>query len=209
MLGRQCKFKATRQTEIKKWTMKILATIILTILLTSGAFAQNKNSLKNAADRAVKAFTWDIQKSDKGSLMFLDVPYTKEGKDSAEYLSLTVAKAKSKERPDFISVIIPNNIVQSNGIFIKFAKTVTKNGDWTMEMEKGNPVRINFEQCDEADCTARIIDGYATHDGGKKEDVFKKFMDFDHVLFLFVYPDGSYKSVAVPLFSFKQQYKTL
>ena len=29
--------------------------------------------------------------------MFLDVPYTREGQDSAEYLTLTVAKNKSQK----------------------------------------------------------------------------------------------------------------
>ena len=56
--------------------------------------------------------------------MFLDVPYTREGQDSAEYLTLTVAKNKSAERPEWISVIIPSNIVQANGIFIAFANTI-------------------------------------------------------------------------------------
>jgi hypothetical protein len=190
--------------------MKKSLTIIFILLTIGGVFSQNQENIKALADSAVKMFTWDIQKADKGSLMFLDVPYTRENHDSAEYLTITVAKDKSKLRPDFISIIIPNNIVKSNGIFIKFANSVkTKDGERKMEMEKGSPVRINFEKCDD-DCTARIIEGYAFHDKtNEKEDVFQKFLDFDHVLFLFIYPDGSHKSVAVPLFSFKQQYKTL
>ena len=189
--------------------MKAVLTILLTLLFAGNSYSQKPDSIKSAADAAVKAFTCDIQKADRGTLMFLDVPYQRDNADSTEYLTLTVAKDKTKQRPEFISIIIPNNIIQSNGIFIKFSKTVTKNGKWSMELEKGSPVRIPFENCNAETCTARIIDGYAAHDNGENEDIFQKFMDFDHVLFLFVYPDGSHKSVAVPLFSFKQQYKAL
>ena len=190
--------------------------LALFIATSCSSFAQKKNkplsradSVNAAADLAVKAFTWDIQKEDKGTLMFLDVPYQQEHSDSIEYLSLTVAKDKSKPRPDFISIILPNNVVQENGIFVKFSKTVKKNGQWDMQMEIGDPVRIPFEDCNDKDCTARIINGYAAHDNGEKEDIFQKFLDFDHVLFLFVYPDGSHKSLSVPLFSFKEQYRKL
>jgi len=189
--------------------LKTFLTIILTLLLVYNSYSQNVDSLKAVADSAVKAFTWDIQIAERGALMFLDVPYQRDNSDSTEYLTLTVAKDKTKQRPEFISIIIPNNIVQSNGIFIKFAKSVTKNGERTMELEKGNPARIHFEKCNDETCTARVINGYSVHDNGEKEDIFQKLLDFDHVLFLFIYSDGSHKSVAVPLFSFKQQYKAL
>jgi hypothetical protein len=80
-----------------------------------------------------------------------------------------------------------------------------------MELEKGLPVRLPFESCDDEKkiCTAKIVGGYATDKENQKVDIFKKFMDFDHVLFLFVYPDGSHKSVAIPLFKFKEQYAGL
>ena len=142
-------------------------------------------------------------------MMFLDVPFQRDNIDSTEYLTLCVAQDKTKTRPDFISVIVPDNVLHDNGIFIKFSKTVTENGERHMELEAGDPVRVSFEGCTDAICTARIINGYARHDNGDQEDIFQKFLNFDHVLFLFVYPDGSHKSVAVPLFSFKDQYKTL
>jgi hypothetical protein len=191
--------------------MKILLTIFFALLFTDSAFSQNKDSIRTMADSAVKIFNWDIQKADRGALMFLDVAYQRNNQDSAEYLTLTVAKDKSHIRPEFISIIIPNNVVQSNGIFIKFARTTQdKKGDWQVEMEKGNPVRVHFEKCNDEICTARIIGGYITDGETKKEvDIFQKFLDFDHVYFLFIYADGSHKSVRVPLFSFKQQYKTL
>lgn len=173
--------------------------------------SQNQDGIKTMADAAVKMFTWNIQKSEFGAMMSIDVPFQRDTQETFEYLTLTVVKEKSQKRPAFISIIIPNNIVQTNGIFIKFANTIeTQNGEVEMEFEKGNPVRVYFEKCDDKVCTAKIVDGYvADEETNEKTDIFQKFMDFDHVLFLFIYPDGGHKSVSIPLFSFKQQYKSI
>jgi hypothetical protein len=191
--------------------MKNILTIIVTFMIANHAFSQNGENLKAATDSSILKFNWDIQKTEKGDLMFLDIPYSRDNQDSIEYLTLTVVKTKSKKRPDFISIIIPNNILQSNGIFIKFANSIiAKNEERTIEMEKGNPVRIDFEKCNNQDCTARIIDGYAINeDTNDRKDIFQKFLDFDFVLVLFVYPDNSHKSIIIPLSSFKKQYITL
>lgn len=172
-------------------------------------YPQSAGDIKKTTNGLDNVFRWDVQKEERGSLMFLDVEYQQDNSDSIEYLTLTVAKDKSKKRPEFISVILPNNVVKANGIFITFANTTVKDGKQSMEMQKGMPVRVNFESCNNETCTARLISGLATHDNGEKEDIFQKFLTFDHVLFLFIYPDGSHKSVAVPLSSFKQQYKKL
>ena len=189
---------------------KIYCTIFMIFIIGINLFSQNKEIIA-LSNEAVKSFTWDIQKTEKGTLMFLDVPYKQDNKNELEYLSLTIAKVKYKNRPDFISVIIPNNIVQSNGIFIKFAKSVKfKNEKRNVELGKENPIRINFEKCGKADCTARIVDGYVIDKiNGKKVDIYQNFFEYDFVIFLFVYSNGSNKSVSVPLFSFKNQYKTL
>src|SRR5258706_6841540 len=182
--------------------MKSFLTLNFLLLCISYSFSQTNDNIKSTADSAIKIFTWDIEKADKGTLMYLDVPYQRDNSDSIEYLTITVAKDMAKQRPAFISIIIPNNIVQSNGIFIKFANSIISNGQQTMELEKGKAVRINFESCNDETCTARIINGYASNDDGTQQDIFQKFVNFDHVLFLFIYADGGHKSVAVPLFSF-------
>lgn len=190
--------------------MKKVLLIIFALLTVSNSYSQDTSSITEMINKAVKAFTWDIEKvKNKGTLMFLNVPYERNNTDSIEYLTLIVAKDKAKQRPNFISIIIPNNIIQTNGIFIMFARTATKNRQQPMEFEKGNLVRVNFEHCNDETCTARIINGYASGGDGKNEDIFQKFLDFDRVFFLFIYPDGSYKPVVVPLFSFQQQYKKL
>jgi hypothetical protein len=212
--------------------MKKIGALILMTLFVDAAFSQNQDSInaigkqvqtsytKNPdsvrvlADAAIKVFTWDIQKEDKGTLMFLDVAYQRSEKDdSLEYLTLTVAKDKTKNRPAFISIIVPNNVSISNGIFIKFGNTITdKDSNRTIKLEPGNPLRIPFEQSNPQKdyYSARIIDGYAINEDTKEKiDIFQKFLSSDHVYFLFIYPDGSHKSVGVPLFSFKKQYKNI
>ncbi len=182
-------------------SMKKLLTLIVVSILAFTGFAQTNSAVKAAADAAVKVFTWDTKTVEKGTMMFLDVPYRRDGLDTTEYLTLTVAKDKTKARPAFISMILPSNVVESNGVFIKFGNK---------ELEKGNPSRVHFESCHNEICTARIIDGYIVDEDTKERvDIFQKLLDSTHVYFLFIYPDGSHKSVAVPLASFKQQYRSL
>lgn len=189
---------------------KIFNAFLLAFISYVNLYAQN-SEIEGIANTALKIFTWDIEKRDEGNLMYLDVPYARKDNSDFEYLTLTVAKANSSNRPEFISVILPNNIDTANGIFIHFANSVeSKNGEMKMELVKGNPVRITIEKCMFDFCTARLVGGYLTVEStGKKIDIFEKFLTFDHGLFLFVYPDGSNKSVSVPLFSFKEQYKAL
>src|SRR5438270_4615792 len=103
--------------------MKILSVVLL-LLLGYNSYAQTSGNNKTSND-LIKEFTWDVQKEEKGAMMFLDVAYQRDNSDSAEYLTLTVAKDKTKQRPDFISVNIPSKCTQTHGIFITFAVTGT------------------------------------------------------------------------------------
>lgn len=149
-----------------------------------------------------------MEVNEKGTLMFLDIPY--DGPDSTDYLSLTVAKNKKAKRPEFISIIVPNNIDTANGIFMTFSADVRKNDEWQMELDKEQPIQIHIEKCNSEYCTFRLLNGMA-YDGEKKKetDVYNKFLTKDHALFLITYASGKHKTLAVPLFSFKKQYPTL
>ncbi|QEM12289.1 hypothetical protein [Mucilaginibacter rubeus] len=188
----------------------IFAFIIIVVCFVSTCDAQGKSkSLQDIANLVQKKLTWDVQTEAKGSIMFLDVPFDYDG--AAEYLTMTVAKNKSVARPAFISVIIPSDINQANGIFITFARTVKNSaGEFNIQIEKGLTARLKFEKCDDSDCTARMVNGYANDkEGNSQIDVLKNFLNYDHVVFLFLYKNGTHKSVIVPLSSFKQQYKKL
>jgi hypothetical protein len=151
-----------------------------------------------------KIFKWDIEKGQKGIMMFLDVKYFLTSGEE-QFLTLCVARDYNIDRPAFISIILPHNVDQSNGIFLKFGKTIySEEGLRGIEVSP-DIFRTQFESNDDETCRARIIDGFIKDDGGNI-DIFQKFMDNDHVYFLFTYKNGMHKSVAVPLFSFKQQF---
>jgi len=191
--------------------MKRILILLVILLITDRAFTQKQDSITAIADSSAKILTWEIQKFENRTLMLLDVPYQRDNYNSTEYISLTVAKDSSEMRPLFISIIIPNDVIQSNGIFIKFANTIkTKEGETKIEPEKSNPEIIPIESCDEVTCTTKIIAGYLTNEKTRsKIDIFQKFIDFDNAVFLLEYPDGSHKSVVIPLLTFKEKYKTL
>jgi hypothetical protein len=187
--------------------------IVGLFLISVATFSQTKVNEMNVADSVLKTNQWDTQKQANGTLMFLDVPYKRDGQDSTEDLTLTVAKDKMHKRPAFISIIVSNNVEKANGVFLKFSKTYKdENGKPQINMERDDPVRVPFEKCNDElkICTARISGGYIEDaESGEKHDIFQKFMEFDHVYFLLVYQDGSHKSVAVSLDSFKEQYKAI
>ncbi|MBE0651416.1 MAG: hypothetical protein IH595_11310 [Bacteroidales bacterium] len=164
--------------------------------------------MQRLSNVAAKTFTWDIIKTARGTLMFLDVPYKCKITKENEFLTLVVAKEPARQRPDFISILVPNNMVRAKGVSVMFSMNVKKDGIWTTESEKVKPIVVPFETCIKERCTARIVHGFATSDG-KKVDVFKKFMSFDNVNFFFQYPGGSHEIVSLPLSSFKQQYGKL
>jgi len=174
--------------------MKNYFTVLVILLISGSAYSQQK------AD----SFTWDTQKFDKTTLMFLDVPYNKSKRDSTDYLTITVATNKLKPQPDFISIVVPDNIAEAEGMIITFSnKKVSQDNDNSISF------KVNFQNRENGDCTAKIIDGYITNDQGEKTDVFKKFLEFSYAHFSFAYADGTRKSVAVPLTSFQDQYKKL
>jgi hypothetical protein len=84
-----------------------------------------------------------------------------------------------------------------------------KDGKWSMEPVKGLIVRLNFDTCDSSTCRTRMFYGFAREkEKSDSVDVFKNFLEYDHALFM-IFEHGEHKTVMVPLFSFKEQYKKL
>lgn len=158
----------------------------------------------------VDSFDWSIETNKKGTMMFLDIIYIKSTNDIEEYLTITVAKDYSEDRPEFISVIVPNNIVKEKGICMSFSKTKL-NEEQYWDIEKMDTIyKLNFESCNDQFYTSRMMGGYIIDPILMEEiDILQKLLHFDHVYFNFEYSDGSNKSVAVPLFSFKKQYNLI
>lgn len=158
----------------------------------------------------VDSFVWDIETHENGALMFLDVPYTYGNETDVEYMTLTVAKKYSKVRPEFISIILPNNILCEKGIRLLFSKTV-KSDSSNMTLERdNNRTEVQMETCNEETCTFRIIEGFVQDtETNMTIDLLAKLLEFDHLFVNFALKDGRQKSVSVPLYSLKKQYNEI
>lgn len=139
-------------------------------------------------------FNWDIERKDKGSLMFLDVPYTTE---SLNYLSITVAKAKKINRPSFMSIVFPSNLDRQKGIELVFVNNV---GDST----NLSSMRAGFTEFDKSNYGIRFVNGYSKN--GK--DIFDSFLKYKYIIFTFFTKSKS-KTIIVPIEEFKNIYSTL
>ena len=191
--------------------MKNFLLLFLLLVSCCPVFSQTKGNTMNVADSAGKRYLWDTQKVAQGTMMYLAVPFKMTGDDSTYNLTITVAKDRAHKRPAYIAIIIPNHIQSGEGIRIQFSKTYKdENGKPYNQMERNDPQRIPFERCNDDICTVRISGGYIMDtQTDEKTDIFEKFMQFDHVYFTWAYPDGSHKSVTLPLDSFQEQYKAI
>jgi len=164
------------------------------------------------ANYAVKQFRWDIDKKENGTLMFLDVKYFNEKKQQDDYLTLCVAKDNGKVRPRFISIILPEYINKTNGVFLFFVNNKIDNEAKKFEIipDDKSTIRIPFEVISDETCTARIWNGYSNdEERGLVIDVFQKLLEFDHLFFMYLNEDLTPQTIAMPLFSFRQQYSLI
>lgn len=158
---------------------------------------------------AEEQFRWDIEKKEKATLMFLDVQYYNNQKKQEDFLTLSVAKPNGEERPKFMSFILPNYLNKPNGIFLFFVNNIIEKEtqEFKIETDDKASVRLYFESTNEETCTARAWKGYAKNEGsGLMIDVFKNFLEFDTMFVMYFNEDLEHQTIAVPLFSFRQQY---
>lgn len=189
------------------------------ILLVFSSCVQKPNKKLQSASTAIDStYAWDIEKSERGSLMFLDVPYLPSDSSSTEYLTLSVAKDKMKERPAWISIILSCCDSQPDSVFARpklFTLLFLKETDGDSlenrtDLLQNSPLLFYFGKCTDGTFTVRMMDGF-TEDPLNMEnvDIFRKFQEFDRVYFFIFYSDGSETVVKVPLHPFQKQYKEL
>ena len=187
---------------MKRHELPILLLIILFAACNSPkektASISEPNEIKNAPKNSLDSlFAWDVEDLPQGRMMYLDVPYTVDGK--TEHLSLTVAKEALNERPNFISIIVSNDLNDSKIMEIVFTY---KNDSLTQT------VYPKFENCQEDYCTFRMLNAYAVDKANNQVDVIRSFLRYDVVYFNFERKNRLKSSVSVPLYSFKEQYKS-
>lgn len=174
--------------------------------------AQMEQFVVELANFAVEQFKWDTDIKDNITLMFLDVQYYNNQKKQEDFLTISVAKEKGKERPKCISFMLPSYLSKENGIFLFFVNNGFNEESKTPKIEVDNKatIRIFFEYISEEFCAARIWDGYSKNEeSGLMIDVFQNFLNFKSVFVMYFNEDLEHQSILLPLFSFRQQYSLI
>ena len=192
--------------------------LFLMIFIYSSCFQKPLRSQPEPSNSLDSMHHWDVEVSGKGSQMFLDLPYLPCDTCEAEYLTLSVAKNKSKKRPEWISIILPcyedqpeMEVAHPKFIIFLFLKKTSANSlEWSTDSHENDLLGFYAERCINETYTYRMMDAYTNEIYGENTvDVFRKFQEFDQVNFFIYYSNGSEKVVKVPLHSFQKQYEAL
>jgi hypothetical protein len=119
---------------------------------------------------------------------------------------MSIAKHKSRIRPDWIAVILPDNIIKEEGVFLFFRNSNEENNQST---EEEITIRVDLSEHRKDTFIVRLKDGYALDENNQKVDILKRFQESDMVYFMIFLPDGGHKTIALPLKNFKKQYREL
>lgn len=174
--------------------MSRFIAVVISCLMYSSLMGQ---SHKNPSDSSILFFKWDIVNKEKGSLMYLDVPYRVT---DLNYVSLTVAKPQKKSRPNFISIALPSNINKEKGLFLSFIDNLTDTNN------NRKPIKASFTETNKETYIVRFFDGYSLD---KKTDIFSKFLKNRYLILTFYSKNNKSKNVIIGLFNFKWQYQDL
>lgn len=151
---------------------------------------------------------WDVQCTDRGCLMFMDVligdPNHPANMKHPEYITIAVAINRSDRKPAYFAFDIPANADHSKGVSISFV-------NW----ENGKPVEehaafhIDFLSCNKECCRAEVPSGIAiSSTSGGKIDLLHEFLTADHIMFWYTKKGQEYSTVKA-LFPFQRDYPHL
>lgn len=182
--------------------MKYLLTLL--IVLTAGC------SCYLYAQPGKEQGKWMVTKIKKGMCLSLDIPFRKDSDEEAQNISFKVVKNNRNSRPDYITISLPDSVLQSSGMYIKFGNTIKdSSGNRRQVLEKAKNLKIPYTKCDSGICKVEMEKGYVANESFERVDVFQKFMTFDDAYILFFYPDKSHKYITVPLKQFQKEYEKL
>lgn len=179
------------------------------ILLVFIIFSCNRKSTRSEEDWSTlldSIYFWDVKPELTGALMFLDVAYQTCDSCVTDFVTMSIAKHKSRIRPDWIAVIFPDNIIQEEGVFLFFRDSNDGNSQST---EEEGSIRVNLGEHRKDTYIVRLKDGFAVDENNQKVDILKRFQESDMVYFMIFLTDGGHKTIALPLKNFKKQYKEL
>ena len=102
--------------------MKYFHPVFCLFLVFIG-FSCHRKPVQSETDWSAKLdsiYFWDVKPELKGAMMFLDVAYQTCDSCVTDFLTMSIAKHKSRIRPDWIAIILPDNILQDQGVFLFF-----------------------------------------------------------------------------------------
>jgi hypothetical protein len=185
---------------------------IFCLLIVFVSFSCHNKPVRTDQDWSAKLdsiYFWDVKPELKGAMMFLDVAYKTCDSCVTDFLTMSIAKHKSRTRPDWIAVILPDNILQEQGVFLFFKDSKDSTKSINKSQEKAMSIRVNLSEHTHDTFVVRLKDGFAIDENNQKVDILKKFKESDIVYFMIFLPDGEYKTISLPLKNFKKQYKEL
>lgn len=190
-------------------TTVLFLCMLGTLLMTTAVRAQEIKIEESAlGDSLMNAAVWEVDTSQLGALMFLDVPYLHN--DSESFVTLTVGKEPTMTRPSVISFMIPEPVEQEKGLYLSFASRIKRaDGSYALEIDTTTQTHITYQDCNVQFCTARIKDAYASgRVGVKRADIFADFMKYDYLLLIY-FDSTTHQNIRVPLASFKRQFRAI
>jgi hypothetical protein len=182
---------------------------VFCILFVFFSLSCNRKPIQYEPDWLAKLdslYVWDIKPEINGTMMFLDVAYQTIDSCVTDYLTMSLAKHKCRKRPDWIAVILPDNILQDQGVFLFFSESNKANNQ---PGKKESSIHVNLSEHNHDTYVVRLKDGFVLDENNQKVDILKKLLESDMVYFMVFYLDGEHKTIALPLKYFKKQYKEL
>lgn len=184
---------------------KAITTEMNSILQSLNQQTFTQYDAKNLDEITKKIFTWSVNENDKGYMMTLDYPYPMS--QPIDYLSLTIIKPKSSNRPYLFSCAVSSIIDPKKGISIYFG-SYDKVKRENLKISSNKIENIPFS--DIYDEYIKIaFENMVVKTKKNEVDIFNEMLNYDYIFFVFYNKSGEKYSIGYPLLTFKEQYQTL
>jgi hypothetical protein len=125
-----------------------------------------------------------------------------------EYISIIVEISRANRKPVSFAFGVPPDANKSQGVLVTFANSVQKNGQWHVELAKGALSQLDFTNCSQEFCMARVHAEILGSDGKVGLDLLDQFLHRDFVLLMFTRKGQAYRAMR-DLPPFQDAYKHL
>ena len=129
-----------------------MRSLVIAMLLIVSSTALAQSAISGSDTKALLA--WHHECDPSGTMCWLEKIVTFKSQVGMEQGGVAIAYDAKKEQPEFISVIVPNN-VRANSVQIRFLDSVKKGGKWAV-VPVGGFIDLAVSSCDKSSCQARI-----------------------------------------------------